>query len=281
MLVILAAICLLLLLWIGLFLAVHRWPRRPLDETPDWGRCTDTYVPAIDGGYLEVWRVDPTGSSKGVVVLAHGWSRNRGRMVRRARLFGQLGYTAILHSARDHGKSSKYLLMNAARFGEDIMAVLDWVDEPVLLYGHSAGSAGAILAAHRRRNQVKALFLEGCYADTETALRSLYHWVHPLFGKYCGPLIISTLKLLYGRSSLRQLSPEILAPDLDVPVMLIHGARDRRFPLAYAHQLITAFRNGHARLFVAPYAGHSDSSLDPDYPAALTTFVKAVAARIT
>ena len=91
--------------------------------------------------------------------------------------------------------------------------------------GHSAGSAGAILAAYRRRDQVKALFLEGCYADTETALMSLYYWVHPLFGKYAGPLVIATLRLLYGRDSLRNISPEVLAPDLDLPVMLIHGAR--------------------------------------------------------
>jgi pimeloyl-ACP methyl ester carboxylesterase len=260
----------------GIFLAVHRWPRRPVDERPDWGRCTDTYLPAADGGYLEVWRVTPAGPSKGVVVLAHGWSRNRGRMVPRARLFGQLGYTTILHSARDHGRSSRHPLMNAARFGEDIMAVLDWVGQPVLLYGHSAGSAGAILATHLRCDRVKALFLEGCYADTETALMSLYHWVHPLFGKTCGPLIIATLKLLYGRHRLRSYSPEVLARDLDLPVMLIHGGRDRRFPFAYARRLKKAFRNGNARLFVAPEAGHSDSSLDPGYPMAVKAFVEAV-----
>jgi pimeloyl-ACP methyl ester carboxylesterase len=151
---------------------------------------------------------------------------------------------------------------------------LGWVGEPVLLYGHSAGSAGAILAAHRLRDQVKALFLEACYADTETALMSLYRWVHPLFGKTCGPLIIATLKLLYGRHRLRKLSPEVLAADLDLPVMLIHGARDRRFPLAYARQLKNAFSNGNARLFVAPDAGHSDSSLDPGYPAAVQSFIE-------
>jgi uncharacterized protein len=279
MVVVLTVISFLLFLWMGIFLAVHRWPRKPLEERPDWGHCTDTYLPAIDGGYLEVWRVAPSGSSKGVVVLAHGWSRNRGRMVRRARLFGQLGYTTVLHSARDHGNSSRHPLMNAVRFGEDIMAVLEWVGEPVLLYGHSAGSAGAILAAHRRPDRVKALMLEGSYADTETALMSLYRWVHPLFGKYCGPLIIATLKLLYGRNSLHNCSPEVLAPDLDLPVMLIHGGRDRRFPFAYARRLKNAFRNGNARLFVAPDAGHSDSSLDPGYPVAVKAFMETVEGR--
>jgi pimeloyl-ACP methyl ester carboxylesterase len=279
----------LLLFWWGLFLLVHRWPRKPLDERPDWGACTDTFLPAIDGGYLEVWRVAPAGGrwkkgsakgdpskgdpSRGVVVLAHGWSRNRGRMVKRARLFAKLGYTTILHSARDHGASSKHPLMNALRFAEDIEAVLDWVGEPVLLYGHSAGSAGAILAAHRRQHQVRGLFMEASYADTETALMSLYRWVHPLFGKYCGPIVIGTLRLIYGRDNLRACSPEVLAEDLDMPVMLIHGAKDRRFPLAFAQQLKAAFRNGNAEIFVAPEAGHSDSSLDPAYGGAVERFV--------
>lgn len=281
---IIATISLLILAWTALFLLVHRWPRKAIDERPDWGRCTDTFLPAVDGGYLEVWRVDPAGPSKGgpskgVVVLAHGWSRNRGRMVRRARLFGELGYTTVLHSARDHGGSSRHPLMNALRFAEDIEAVLDWVGGPVLLYGHSAGSAGAILAAHRRQAKIRALFLEASYADTETALMSLYRWVHPLFGKFCGPVILATLGLLYGRERLRRLSPERLAPEMDLPVMLIHGARDRRFPLAYAQQLKAAFVNGNARLFVAPEAGHSDSSLDPAYPAAVKAFVEAMEAR--
>jgi pimeloyl-ACP methyl ester carboxylesterase len=270
---ILVTLALILLLWWGLFIFVHRWPRKPVDEHPDWGVRTDTFIPAVDGGYLEVWRVEPSGPSKGIVVLAHGWSRNRGRMVRRARLFGELGYTTILHSARDHGGSSKHLLMNAPRFGEDIMAVLDWVAEPVLLYGHSAGSAGAILAAHRRRDRIEALFLEGCYADSQTALMSLYTWVHPLFGKYGGPLIIATLKLLYGRNCLRDYSPEALAPDLEMPVMLIHGARDRRFPLTCARQLKDAFQTPEVEMFVAPGAGHSDSSRDPAYPDAIRSFV--------
>jgi uncharacterized protein len=284
----------LLLFWWGLFLLVHRWPRKPLDERPDWGACTDTFLPAIDGGYLEVWRVTPESDrckkgsakddafndgpskgdpSRGVVVLAHGWSRNRGRMVRRARFFGALGYTTVLHSARDHGASSKHPLMNARRFSEDIEAVLDWVGEPVLLYGHSAGSAGAILAAHRRPHQVRGLFMEASYADTETALMSLYRWVHPLFGKYCGPIVIGTLRLIYGRDNMRQCSPEVLAEDLDMPVMLIHGAKDRRFPLAFAQQLKAAFRNGNVEMFVAPESGHSDSSLDPAYGEAVEHFV--------
>ena len=74
---------------------VHAQPRRPVKESPDWGTVTDAAIPAVDGGFLEVWRIEPDGPSKGIVALAHGWSRNRDRMVNRARMFGAWGSTAF------------------------------------------------------------------------------------------------------------------------------------------------------------------------------------------
>ena len=161
-----------LYLALTLFLAnlVQQIPRNPIEDPPDWGQILDTKITAIDGGFLEVWRIEPDGPSRGIVVLAHGWGRNRDRMIARARFFGQWGFTVVIHSARDHGRSSPRRFMNALKFAEDIEAVLNWVNEPVILYGHSAGAGGAIIAADRNPDQIKLLFLEGCYANTREAL---------------------------------------------------------------------------------------------------------------
>ena len=80
-------------------------------------------------------------------------------MVDRARIFGKMGFTTIMHSARDHGGSTSHRFMNALRFAEDIESVLKWVNEPVLLYGHSAGAAAAAIAAHKNSEIVNLLFL--------------------------------------------------------------------------------------------------------------------------
>lgn len=253
--------------------AVHRIPRRPVRERPDWGRLLDTRIPAADGGSLEVWRVEPEGPRRGIVVLAHGWSRNRDRMVGRARLFGQMGFTTVLHSARDHGASSPYRFMNAFRFAEDIEAVLDWVGEPVVLYGHSAGAAGAVIAAHRNPEQIQLLFLEGCYARTRASLITLYRSYNPFLGMLFAPTVVAWMNLFYRRQ-LDVVSPARLAPDLDLPVLLIHGEKDASFPLSYAWELRDAFPAGRAELFVAPGADHSSSSLTPEYPTAVRAFVE-------
>lgn len=251
---------------------VQEYPRKPVTDQPDWGTVLDTRIPAVDGGSLEVWRIEPDGPSRGTVVLAHGWSRNRNRMVERARIFGRLGFTTILHSARDHGNSSPRRFMNAMRFSEDIESVLNWVGSPVILYGHSAGAAGSILAAARNASRIQLLFLEGCYAVTKEALLSLYRWFNRYIGALFGPAIIFWMDLFY-RSDINLTSPARIAPVLTMPVMLIHGEKDQRFPVAYAHTLKNSFKPGQAVLYVAPGAGHSGSSQTPGYAPAIIKFL--------
>jgi pimeloyl-ACP methyl ester carboxylesterase len=247
-------------------------PRQPVQDNPDWGRLTDTRIPAAGSGELEVWRIEPEGPSRGIVVLAHGWSRNRDRMVKRARLFGEMGFTTVIHSARDHGRSSRHHFMNAVKFAEDIEAVLSWVGEPVLLYGHSAGAAGAIIAASRNPGHISLLFLEGCYARTKEALRSLYRNYNLIFGILFGPMIVLWMDIFY-RFRMDQVSPARLAPQLNIPVLIIHGEKDRNFPLHHAWRLRDSFPAGRAFLFVAKAADHSSSSLTPEYPAAIQAFL--------
>ncbi|OQX65800.1 MAG: lysophospholipase [Desulfococcus sp. 4484_242] len=251
---------------------VFQVPREPVQDPPDWGRVMDTRIPAADGGELEVWRIEPEGPSRGVVILAHGWSRNRDRMVKRARLFGRMGFTTVIHSARDHGGSTRHRFMNALRFAEDIEAVMNWVGESVLLYGHSAGAAGAVIAASRNPGKVTTLLLEGCYARTKEALRSLYRNYHLVFGILFGPMIVLWMDIFY-RFRMDRVSPTRLAPALNIPVLIIHGEKDRSFPLHHAWRLRDSFPAGKAVLFVAKGADHSSSSLAPEYPAAIRAFI--------
>lgn len=251
---------------------VHQVPRQPVQDAPNWGKVMDTRISTRDGGSLEVWRVDPEGRSRGVVVLAHGWSRNRDRMVDRARLFGKLGFTTVMHSARDHGGSSPKRFMNALRFAEDIEAILSWVNEPVLLYGHSAGAAAATIAASRNSERIKLLFLEGCYAKTKEALLSLYRNYNLFFGTFFAPMVVFWMDLFYKRG-LDSVSPVKLAPGIDVPVLLIHGSKDQNFPLHHVRRLMDSFPAGRAELFVATDSDHSSCSLTPEYPVAIKSFV--------
>lgn len=267
-------LCVYFVLSILLTYLVHRMPRKPVTDYPDWGVVTDHRIPANGGGFLEVWRIEPDGPSRGLVVLAHGWSRNRDRMINRARMFGKWGFTTVVHSARDHGGSSRLRLMNGIRFGQDIRTVLEWIDEPVILYGHSAGAAGAVIAASKRPDLVRFLFLEGCYAETKPALFHLYKSFNRGFGLIFGPAIIFLMdKVMYRGDLLDRFSPIRLAPGIQAPVMMIHGEADMTFPVAFAETLMNKFPEKQARLWIAKGAGHSESSFQPGYQDAVRTFL--------
>jgi len=260
-----------LLLTLCLTYLVLQRPRNPVQDKPDWGEVTETFIPTPDGGRLEAWRVTPEGPPRGIVVLAHGWGRNRDRMVGRARIFGRLGFTTILHSARDHGQSSPHRFMNAPKFAEDIEAVLHGVEEPVLLYGHSIGAAAAVIAASRNRERVKLLFLEACYARTREALLSLYREYNWVFGVFFAPMVVLWMEIFW-KWALEKVSPVRLAKEIDCPVLIIHGEKDQNFPLHHAWRLRDSFPPGRAEFFVAAGADHSSSSLDPDYPRVIEEF---------
>jgi len=265
------ALALYLLITLGLMYLVLQFPRNPVEDKPDWGEITETLIPAKDGGRLEVWRVAPEGPPRGIVVLAHGWGRNRDRMVGRARVFGGLGFTTIMHSARDHGRSSPHLFMNAPKFAEDIEAVLQWVEEPVLLYGHSIGAAAAVIAASRNPERVKLLFLEACYARTREALLSLYREYNWVFGVFFAPMVVLWMEIFW-KWALEKVSPVRLAKKIDCPVLIIHGEKDQNFPLHHAWRLCDSFPSGKAEVFVSAGADHSSSSLDPNYPCVIEAF---------
>ena len=271
-LLILLGVCVLyLFVTLGLTYLVLHLPRNPVEDKPDWGRITETTIPTEEGGVLEVWRVTPEGQSRGIVVLAHGWGRNRDRMVNRGRIFGRLGFTTIMHSARDHGKSSPHPFMCAPRFAEDIEAVLRWVKEPVLLYGHSIGAAAAVIVASRNPGRVKLLFLEGCYARTREALLSLYRSYNWVFGVFFAPMVVLWMEIFW-KWRLEKVSPVRLAAAIDCPVLIIHGEKDQNFPLHHAWRLRDSFPSGKAETFVAKGADHSSSSLDPNYPRIIEEF---------
>ena len=120
---------------------------------------------------------------------------------------------------------------------------------------------------------MKLLFLEGCYAKTREALLSLYRNYNLFFGIFFAPMIIIWMEVFY-KNRLDSISPATLAPDIDRPVLIIHGEKDQNFPLHHARRLRDSFPSGQAELFIAKGADHSSSSLTPEYPGAIREFVK-------
>ncbi len=70
------------------------------------------------------------------------------------------------------------------------------------------------------------------------------------------------------------IQPALVAPVIKMPVMLIHGEKDRRFPLEFALTLKQKFAAGQAELYIAKGVGHSGSSTTAGYYEAVRSFIE-------
>ena len=78
---------------------------------------------------------------------------------------------------------------------------------------------------------------------------------------------------LFYLNRLDDYDPVEIASTVTMPVMIIHGENDRRFPLDFALKLKAGFAPGKAEIYIARGAGHSDSSLASGYKEVVKSFL--------
>jgi pimeloyl-ACP methyl ester carboxylesterase len=143
-------------------------------------------VTADDGHELVVWKREPSGESKGEIVLLHGitWSARPnfdlqvpGQNVSLMDTLAERGYTVYAVDQRGYGDTERDETgwFTLDRGALDVQNVTDWVAaqspgnrRPVLL-GYSMGSLTAMLAAQRNPDAISDLVLYAVPFDTTAA----------------------------------------------------------------------------------------------------------------
>ncbi|MGH8445744.1 MAG: alpha/beta hydrolase [Solimonas sp.] len=174
------------------------------------------------GGHLVLWRW----GSGPRVLLAHGWGGHGGQMTALVEPLVAAGHEVVIVDLPGHGLSSGDRA-SVLHFSEAIEQVADALGGIDTLIAHSLGSAGATLALSRglavrravyfappaRFDAIWAQFREGLGMSTsawERFRRRAEAWLGLSFA---------------------DIVPADLAPHLRVPLLVIHGDRDREIPL--------------------------------------------------
>jgi uncharacterized protein len=225
-------------------------------------------IQAADGVALEGWYVRPRDFNGGAVILLHGITDNREGVAGYGKLFLDHGYAVLLPDARRHGESGGEFATYGLRETDDVHRWVNWLyagelssSQCVYGFGESYGAA-LMLQSLAVEPRYCGVVVESSFS---TAREMSYERVsgplhlQPWFGKTLGLPVIGSA-VLYARArygiDLLQPSPLQALEHSSVPVLLIHGARDRSISPRHAMILAKADPD-HAQLWLVPNAGHT------------------------
>ncbi len=198
-----------------------------------------------------------------VVLLIHGFAEDPSSLQARMEALNRHGWDVAALDTRAHGRSGGDRGSFGGREAADVAA---WIDAlaasgrlagspPVVaVWGRSMGAAIAARAA-ADDPRVAALVLEAPYLDLEETLRGILRRRRVPLPGLLARLILRRAQGLAG-VSLDRPRPIDLAPRIEIPVLVIHGANDSLIPAADARRLAESFPRP-APLIVVAGAGHN------------------------
>lgn len=249
------------LLLLGLYAAQRSLIYHPLPlERADWTPSFPAQLvelEAADGTSLGALYSEPPGEERPVVLITHGNAGNVRTWADLLALYRAHGYGGLLLDPRGYGMSGG--TPDEQGCVMDARAALDWLvargipARRVVLHGVSIG-AGMVVPLARER-PVCGMILQSAFTDLVSVARRVFFFVP------CGLL----LKDRYD--NLAQ------APDVDVPVLLLHGREDHLVPASHSLRLARAFPEVRD-LVVVPGHGHNDLALWEGYWRTLERFLR-------
>ena len=277
----------ILVLSIGLswvFARLYGRPTRVLPaETPtDYGLPFVPVTFASKGVPLDGWFIgaDPAGvDSPPTIIMTHGWSRNKARMLPLAALLHEAGFGLLLFDARGHGASGSDGAITVLKFAEDIVSAVGFLEghpgvDPtrVGVVGHSIGGAAAIVAASMEP-KIQAVVTSSAFADPASLTRRFMRTFHlprgPFFWLVCR--IID----YYLGTTMTDIAPQNRISRVEVPVLLVHGEDDRMVPVSDLEAIYARAQPQRTHRMVLAGRGHSDVITDPRYGPAVIEFLQA------
>jgi len=204
----------------------------------------------------------PQAGSRKTVVMSHGITWSMYGMVKYMNCFYRRGYNILLYDLRNHGHNRRINTTFGVYEKFDLKAVVDWALDRlgaggrVGTFGESLGAATTL--QHAAIDQRIAFAVLDCpFADLRRLLlyrlREDYH-LHL-------PVLIDLANLwcrLIAKVDIDQASPIAGIPQIQAPMLFLHGANDRYIPPQHSIDMVQA-AGERAALYLAPNAGHAQA----------------------
>jgi len=231
----------------------------------------DVFVKTTSGATLHGWMLKTALPQKGNVVFLHGNGENISTHVNSIAWVTRFGYDVLIYDYEGYAKSTG--APNLAREINNVDRMLDYAAShskgPTILYGQSLGGAiaSSALTAPTTRTKVSLLVIESTFPNFRRIVQDKIADVWFAW-PFQWPLSWAFVSSRNPEDSAGQLPP--------VPVLIIHGKRDRVIPYDNALELLRDSAPPSA-LWTISDGGHTMAALSPDFRQELVKVFDSVA----
>jgi len=154
--------------------AGQRMPKSIVDEYPPFS--FDTVVLETKKGIsIDAWYGKTDSVARGTVILFHGLTANKGKMLLEASEFRYLGYNVLLVDFRAHGNSEGYTTTIGYRESEEVKLAYDHIihrgEKNIFLWGSSMGAVSIAKAVAENDIKPAGIILEMPFASLQSHFR--------------------------------------------------------------------------------------------------------------
>jgi alpha-beta hydrolase superfamily lysophospholipase len=191
-------------------------------------------------------------NSRGLVFFLHGNGGNLETWTSNVEFYQRINYDMFMLDYRGYGKSTGQI-ESESQLHEDIRAAWDVIspnydNKPIVIYGRSLGAALAVKLAKDVRSDL--VILVSPFSSMLAMAKGQY------------PLVPSSIL----RYPLR--NDEVI-PDIDTPIILVHGDKDTSIPISHSYEL-QELAKPTTKLLVIEGANHGDIHHHESYIRGLT-----------
>lgn len=205
------------------------------------------YIPALDK------------NSGNLAIVIHGYQSKATDMIIIAKLYSDLGFKVLLIDLRAHGQSEGKFTSMGHYEKYDLKKWMNFAlrnygaNLKILIHGVSMGAAMAMLVTELKiKNNLKFLVLDSGFTQFS---KTLAESIKPKFLKIFF-LGLSTFTFLFHHYTLKKINPLKAIKKINIPLLIIHGSKDKPVPISMAEELYNAAKTTKKELVIVNGATH-------------------------